>query len=265
MLAETLAWLFTPASTTARRLGHLAESVAIAARYRRCRAAWAPHLAATRQALLDSARAAPGHRIALVLGSGHLLDVPLAELSELFKEVWLVDIVQPWSTRLAARRHDHVRLIETDVTECLADRPERPPVPGRFLDEAGIDWVASVNLLSQLDSPRLALPTGYGEALMVSHLAWLARFQAPVCLVSDIEQTRHDTYGAVIERRDLRPLLANWETVSEWRWDLAPPGELADGQSAWHRVAALSRQHEHQGDVEQAQAQVGANQDADAV
>ncbi|MFA5081700.1 MAG: hypothetical protein WC474_04040 [Hydrogenophilaceae bacterium] len=250
MLAEALAWLLTPVPATARRLGHLAESIAIAARHRRCRAAWAPHLAASRQTLLESARAAPGHRVALVLGSGHLLDVPLAELAELFESVWLVDIVQPWSSRLAARRYANVRLIELDLTECLHRLPEPPPLPSIFLDEPAIDWVASVSLLSQLaNPPRRWLQTNrpdldaelYGKALMARHLEWLASFRVPVCLLADIEQTRLDTRGEIAERQDYRPLLAGWQINAEWRWNLAPPGELANGETAFHRVAALSR------------------------
>ncbi|MDD5364280.1 MAG: hypothetical protein PHR30_02975 [Gallionellaceae bacterium] len=253
MLAEALAWLLTPAPATARRFGHLAESIAIAARHRRCRAAWAPHLAASRQALLESARTAPGQRIALVLGSGHLLDVPLAELAGSFESVWLIDLVHPWSSRLAARRYANVRLIALDVTECLDRLPDEPPLPARFLDEPGIDWVASVNLLSQLaglpqhwlrrNRPGLdeAAIHRYGEALMARHLEWLARFRAPVCLLTDIGQTRLDARGEIVERHDYRPLLAGWQVSAEWRWDLAPPGELADGQTAFHRVAALTR------------------------
>jgi hypothetical protein len=40
MLAEFLTWLVTPAPWLARRFGYLQESVAIAARYHRCRLAW---------------------------------------------------------------------------------------------------------------------------------------------------------------------------------------------------------------------------------
>jgi hypothetical protein len=252
MLREAFAWLVTPASATARRLGHLAESVAIAARHRRCQLAWAPHLAASRAALLASARAAPGRRIALVLGSGHLLDVPLADLAALFREVWLVDVVQPWPARLAAHRLANVRLIEADVTAWLTQRTATPAIPDLFLGETAVDWVASVNLLSQLAPARLGLPEAVGEALMVNHLAWLARFRAPACLVCDLEQSRLDGTGALVEGHDFRPLLAGWTVAAEWRWDLAPPGELAGGASAWHRVAALHRQDEDQGDVGQA-------------
>lgn len=279
MLAEALAWLLTPTSATARRMGHLAESIAIAARHRRCRAAWAPHLAASHRALLDSAQRAPSHRRALVLGSGHLLDVPLAELAMLFEEVWLVDIVQPWSSRHQARRYDNVRLIERDLTECLDRMPAEPCLPSGFLDDGRISWVASVNLLSQLASlpqgwlherrPDLAesAVSRYGEALMANHLEWLSRFRAPVCLLADIEQTTLDAHGIVLDGQDFRPLLADWRVLSEWRWDLAPTGELTGGQSAFHRVAALARQRqdEYQRDIQQAQCQVGGHQEPDPV
>lgn len=253
MLAEAIAWLLTPASRSARRLGHLGESIAIAARHRRCGAAWAPHLAASRQALLESARRAPSHRVALVLGSGHLLDVPLAELAGMFEEVWLVDIVHPWPSRRAVRRYANVRLIEADVTEWLDELAGEPAVPARFLDEARLDWVASVNLLSQLahlpqrwlmaNRPDLEADTviRFGETLMIRHLEWLARFRAPVCLLADVEQTRLDARGEVADTRDYRSLLAGWQINAEWRWDLAPAGELNAGQSAWHRVAAMTR------------------------
>jgi hypothetical protein len=253
MLAEALSWLLTPASGTARRMGHLGETVAIGARHRRCRQAWAPHLSASKRALLASADAATRRRTALVVGSGLLLDVPLAEVARLFEAVWLVDLVHPWSSRLQARRYPNVRLIEHDVTESLAGLPREPALPGRFLDQDGIDWVASVNLLSQLP----VQPTRWlrdhgrgrseadleriGEQLMRNHLAWLCRFQAPVCLLADLEQITLNADGHVLERRDFSTLLEGWQIQADWRWDLAPPGELGDGTSAYHRVAALTR------------------------
>lgn len=239
MLAEALAWLFTPASTLARRTGHLSESIAIMARERRCRMAWAPHLAASRKALLASARRPSLRRVALVLGSGPLLDVPLAELSRLFDEVWLVDMVHPWRARRRARRYGNVRLIEHDVTEGLASRYPAGARPVRFLDEGRVDWVASVNLLSQLPGPAQSGTAMEAHAAMTAHLEYLAGFRAPVCLLADLEQVTLDCDGAVAEVVDFRPLLPGWRLSSEWRWDVAPPGELDGGRSRYHRVAVL--------------------------
>jgi len=262
MLIEAVEWLLTPCPVTARRMGHLAESIAIRARARRCRAAWAPHLGRCREALRASVDGCRQRRIALLLGSGPLLDLPLAELSQRFEAVWLVDLVHPLAARWKARRYGNVRLIEHDVTECLGDLVGgQPPdldrlagrVPSRFLDEPRIDWVASLNLLSQL--PNLpgrwlrehqpALAAGqirdFTTALMGNHLAYLSRFEAPVCLISDLEQVTLAADGSEAQRADLTPLLSDWRARTEWLWEVAPPGELAAGGSAWHRVAALAR------------------------
>lgn len=262
MLLEAVEWLITPCPVTARRMGHLAESIAIRARARRCRAAWAPHLSRCQDALLASVDACRQRRIALVLGSGPLLDLPLAELSRRFEAVWLVDLVHPLAARWQARRYGNVRLIEHDVTECLGDLLHGQPldpdrlagrVPGRFLDEPRIDWVASLNLLSQLPNParrwlrrhqpQLSKETirAGTDALMGNHLAYLARFRAPVCLVSDLEQFTLAADGGIVEQTDLTSLLEGWRIDAEWRWAVAPQGELAAGGSAWHRVAALAR------------------------
>ena len=58
MLREALDWLVTPSLPFARRSGHLSEFVAIAARRRRHRAAWASHEARSRAAVLRAATAA---------------------------------------------------------------------------------------------------------------------------------------------------------------------------------------------------------------
>jgi hypothetical protein len=246
MLAEALAWLITPASWHARRAGYLSESIAIMARERRCRRAWTPHLAASRRALLASAQRCRSHRVALLLGSGPLLDVPLAELSGLFDEVWLVDVVHPWPARRQARRHANVRLIEHDVAEGGLDWSAWLAGPNR------IDWIASVNLVSQLPfrGPD-------GRDAMRAHLAALERQDAPACVLADLEQVTLDSVGRVVEREDFQPLLRDWARLDEWRWDVAPPGELGGGLQRYHRVARLERrQQEDQDDVGQPQAEV---------
>jgi len=240
-------------------MGHLAESIAIRARQRRCRAAWASHRAHTRAALLDAVERdtrSERRRTALVLGSGPLLDIPLAELAARFESVWLVDLVHPWSARWQAHGFSNVRLITHDVSECLDGLLHDPhaavPVPTRFLDEPSIDWVASVNLVSQL--PRLpaawlvrrgrldeAHAARFAQAMIEAHLAWLTAFAAPVCLVADLVQTEVDARDETVELADYRTLFQGWESTREWRWDVAPPGELATGGHAWHSVAALRK------------------------
>lgn len=252
MLAEWWSYLTTPCSPEARRMGYLRESIAIRARHRRCRHAWAPHLAKTRQALTASLERCRQRRTALVLGSGLLLDVPLAELAASFEEVWLVDMVHLPVARREAARYPNVRCIEWDVSECaaavLAGKGRDALVEGRpsaFLQEARVDWVGSVNLLSQLpllplawlgEAPSSTHPLAV--AMMRRHLDYLSRFRAVVCLVADAEQLRVDGDGTMGGADLATPLGLSAHAFSQWWWDLAPAGEVARGYAIRHRVLA---------------------------
>jgi hypothetical protein len=150
MIAEALEWLVTPCPPYARRLGLLTESIAISARHRRCRKAWAPHLAATQQAILEAIERTPRRRTALVMGSGALLDVPLAELADAFEHVLLVDLVHPWPARLKTRHLPQVTHVTDDVTGALeaVGRGELVgPRPFARLADPEVDLAVSLNLL----------------------------------------------------------------------------------------------------------------------
>lgn len=264
MLAEWWAYAGTPCRPLARRLGYLREAIAIGARYRRCHAAWQAHLRHSRQALLETAATCSRHRTALILGSGHLLDVPLAELAERFQRMLLVDVLHPRSARRQAHRYGNVQLIEHDLTECAAAVAALPrdaaaatiaalgqTQPARFLDEDGIDLVASVNLLSQLPLVPahwlLQRYPNHPESLfnqlawqwMLRHLEYLQRFDATVCLIADAEQITLGPAQAVVEHTDYSALpWPDAAPLGQWWWDIAPRGEAGPGLSSRHRVLA---------------------------
>lgn len=259
MLTEWLTRFAADCTKPARRLGYLRESISIRSRYRRCRTAWQPHLTNSRAALLDSLQACSSFRTALVFGSGLLLDVPLDELARRFAQVYLVDVVHLPEVRRAVRRHANVRCIDLDVTGFIEhmsglspEHLELPP-PDCFLDEPSIDWVASVNLLSQLPLlpadclrqhfPELdeAMLEAWGTQVMRQHLDYLAAFAAPTCMLADMEQTVLNLDGEVIENIDFAARLGlDMPPSKEWRWDIAPPGEIAPDIGSFHRVAAWS-------------------------
>lgn len=258
MLAEWVTWLTADCPPLARRLGYLRESIGIRARHQRCRTAWQPHLDCSKAALLQSLQSCRDFRIALVFGSGLLLDIPLAELSGRFREVWLVDFVHLPAARKAARRYPNVYCITHDVTECLETLASARdladaiiPAPTRFLDVAEVDWVASVNLLSQLpllpqewmrqhfpeaDEPGWA---EWGARLMQQHLDYLCAFSAPACLLMDTRQTRSLKNGNILEQRDFSALARAGQPFAHWRWEIAPPGEITPDSTRFHEVAAL--------------------------
>ena len=60
MVLEWLEAALTPCPNELRDLGYRTELIAIGARYRRCRAAWADHLARSRRAVEHAIARAPG-------------------------------------------------------------------------------------------------------------------------------------------------------------------------------------------------------------
>jgi len=259
MLNEWLTYLAADCPPLVRKLGYLRESIGIRSRYRRCKTAWQPHLENSRSALLESLHACSNYRTALVFGSGLLLDIPLPELASRFENVLLVDLVHLPETLRTARRHANVRCLSCDITGFLErmktitpDNLDLPP-PTYFIDDPTVDWVASVNLLSQLpllplDWLRKRFPEideatleNWGTRLMRQHLNYLATFPAPACMLADIEQTTYAQNGDVTEHADFAEKLGfDHQALAKWRWDIAPPGEIAPGIGRFHCVAALT-------------------------
>ena len=241
LLAFVLA-LANPAPLRLRRLGYVRESGLLHARSRRCRAAWAPHLARSRDVVVRAASDCVSWRLAVVLGSGLLDDVPLADLAARFERVRLVDAVHPWPTRLAVRRHPNVDLVTAEISGGLAE-----PALAEAL--RGANFVVSANVLSQL--PILPLdayaragqeaPPRLAAAIVDAHLSALtlaAREGARVCLITDTVQRQEDREGRAVETFDLLAGTALPEPSVAWDWELAPFGEAARHRRTLHRVHA---------------------------
>src|SRR5689334_19268051 len=148
----------------ARALGLAHEHAAIAARFARVGAAWAPHLAASQRAILDGATRCRARQTALIVGAGQCLDVPVAELAGLFDRVLLVDVVICPAARQWARRFPgRVECQAWDATGALEAVARRrrtltaPEAAGLFQRgcpqlPGGVepDLVVSTNCVSQL-------------------------------------------------------------------------------------------------------------------
>ncbi|MCC7259950.1 MAG: hypothetical protein IT567_02840 [Alphaproteobacteria bacterium] len=243
MLLEWLSSLTTLCPLAeARRLGYLHEAIAIPARYRRCREAWKPHLEQSQQAIRDAIARCEHKRTALVIGSGALLDIPLRELSEAFGEVMLVDIAHPRAALREIRKYTNVTAQYIDITEiareiCVAKKGRALPLsrPRYALDRRDIDLVVSANLLSQLPllPERYLRKRGFEEAaihgccrqILSAHLEYLEGFDARLCLITD---TEHRIYEGdrLREREDRLYGLTLPAPASQWRWHIAPAGEI---------------------------------------
>jgi hypothetical protein len=241
MLAEMLLYRLTRAEPWAQALGYREGAVRLWSRHGRCERAWATHLENTRRFVGEAAAAASGSRTALVFGSGLLADLPLDGLRAKFARIVLVDVVHLPTVRWRTRGMANVEHVVADLTGTarglVADPAGDPPEPGSEfgLDDPAVDFVVSLNLVSQLPlAPTEWLEAhgrseadaaAYGRQVVAAHFAHLARFSCPVCIVGDRAQTYLDRSGRTIETDD--PLYGHAPPPADahWTWDLAPLGE----------------------------------------
>lgn len=261
MLFDLITSLTTPCSPAIRHLGYLTEAIDMRGRSRRNAAAWQLHLDNTRRFVLSSAEKCRDRSSLIILGSGLLLDVPLAELASLFREVILMDVVCLPEIRNRIKAYNNVSFIECDVTGTagqlyrnsltgITEMPESDPLlPGIGRD---CSLVVSLNILSQLwVVPRVYAGRrfrGLNEyqvdewcgRVVAAHYAFLRSLPCDVCLVADHEFVTRNRDGGVISKGSTVYDLELPVPDKEWRWNIVPPGtdpasvskELIVG--AWH-------------------------------
>ena len=255
MLREAFEYLTTPCPPLARRFGYLAEMVALGARYRRQRRAWAPHVAACHRFIEQAIqRVEPGGR-ALVAGSGLLIEVPLETLTARFDQVVLVDMLHSRAVRRRAAGLPNVHLVELDVSGALA--PLAAALDGGALLPTGFEplpidgepfhFALSCNLLSQLpllpleaverraphtpDAERLA----FARRMVQGHLCWLSDIAERAALFTDIDSSWLDR-GTVMEVEESTWGLPLPAPDMSWLWDIAPAPEQDRRQDLRHSV-----------------------------
>lgn len=245
MLAELVVWAGVAASPPARRLGYARAAVSLWSRRRRCARAWAVHEENTRAFALSLAAAAPRRDILWLLGGGTLADLPLADLSALYRRIVVFDIALLGLARRGARRFANVELRAADVTGMVAPLAEwrsgMPlPIPSvealRDLDPVPPDCVLSLNLLSQL--PLLPMQwlqehgisrsgaEGFGRAVLRAHLDGLASLGCPAGLVTDRTRLWRDRDGALVLQESAMLDVPLPDADQTWHWPLAPRGEI---------------------------------------
>jgi hypothetical protein len=262
MLPELLRSLTLRCPRWARSLGLAHEQVAITYRHRRHRDAWAPHLAASRAAILDGAARCRGRRLACVIGAGDCLDVPVRELTECFERVVLTDVVlSPEAQRLARQSRGQIRAEIWDATGALSALADAPGT--LTLEQATAlfaqadpelppggepDLVVSANCISQLGVvpvQRLAGVDGDAAAAQrcaaaasQRHWQWLAARPGVRVLLGDrtrldLSPTEHE-----LNRESVPGMEGLRASDRTWRWWLAPIPELSSDYHRVHEVGA---------------------------
>lgn len=261
MLHEAYLWLTTPCPPYVRWMGYLYQIIAMRGRHLRHRESWRPHLERTRQFILSSAERCANRKRVVVLGSGLLLDFPLKQLSGMFEEVVLADIVHLPEVHRIIWPYPNVHLVQCDVTG-IADKlyqnvrqnkrelPSGEPFFPEIDENAGL--LISLNLVSQLaavpfDYVLRKMPELEGEGLNAwsdevreAHVRALRQLSCDVCLVADYGYVWRDSGGKVIEEGSTIGSIILPEPDQSWTWHLAPLGEISKEWAkeltvgAWH-------------------------------
>lgn len=178
-----------------------------------------------------------------ILGSGWLLDLPLAELAEKAKIVSLIDIVHPPEVIKQCHSFKNVELNETDVTGGVIEEVWKKT--GRFplikklksLSEITIPeftpktdpgMIISLNILTQLET----LPVSYlkkkakipedeisifRSTLQKKHIDFLRKYNS--VLISDVAEIFTDNSGKVTEEKTLMTEIPAGRFNEKWTWD----------------------------------------------
>ena len=264
MLVEWLEHLLTRCPPELRGFGLLREQIGLDARAKRQHAGWAPHLRASRAAMLQAAARCERRELAVILGAGTGHDVPIADLAKNFRRVVLVDVF--WRPR-AARRWQalpNVTCLAVDLSGALA----RLWQDGKHLDDAAVlacfaeapppelpgpaDLLISANLASQLAlAPATWLartgPRGMDfvdaceRAACRRHVSWFLAQPGVRCLVADQARVALHPDGRLAEREPLMADLNLGQPDQTWTWALAPIPEWDAKLHLHHEVGCWIR------------------------
>lgn len=259
MLAEMLVWAGTQATKPARQLGYARAAVSLWSRRRRWAREWAEHEANTRDFALKTVGVCRHRDTVWLLGGGTLADLPLAELSGLFRRVVVFDTAWLPQARAQARRWPNVELQLADVTGLVLPLSEwrlgMPlPIPSaaamRELDPVPPDCVLSLNLLSQLpllpmeyiqrSGITLQAAEAFGRAILEAHLRGLEAFVCPVGLIADARRIWRSRAGEVVLSESAVMGVQLPACEKSWRWPVAPRGEI-DNETGLEITVEASR------------------------
>ena len=259
MIGEFLRYITTLAPERIRKFGYLKRLIALEFRAKRCETAWASHQRATRNFILKIADLCERQRVAVVLGSGLLLEVPLKGLAEKFERVYLVDIFHMPQVRREAKKHFNVKLLTGDITGVFqAIKENHPPgghtpaPPARIPHLKEADLIVSCNCLTQLGGPFNAYfekTRGFSDLdsdkltyqLMEAHCKAIANDATGVgVIISDVERFVMQD-DKIVSRTDLLkayklPLTPTLAHNEEWDWLFAPHPEEHPSHDYIHTV-----------------------------
>ncbi|MGQ9619825.1 MAG: hypothetical protein ACUVTX_02430 [Bacteroidales bacterium] len=225
------------------KLGYYSYQERLIYRYLRQRGNWDAHLTNCRRFLLRAVEIMKPGKIT-VLGSGWILDFPLAELLEKSVKITLIDIVHPPDVKKQLAGNERVKIIEEDITGGLIEevwnKAGRLPFYRKMnslscitvkeyrLKDEDPGMVVSLNILSQLDVLPVRLLRRKAVVkeedierlryeIQKKHLDFLLRFNS--VLITDTKEIFTNRHGVVTEELTIVVPLPQSAITEEWTWD----------------------------------------------
>ena len=223
---------------------------------------WDSHLEHCRNFILKAIDLQKPEKIT-VLGSGWLLELPLAEMVEKVNVVCLADIVHPPEVIQQVRSLNKVILHETDITGGLIREVwqktrnysffnKLKSLNGIIIPEYEPEWdpgmVVSLNILTQLESLLIDYLrkrsticedeyNRFRTAIQRSHIDFLKKHKS--VLITDYSEVTTKNNGAFSTFTSLLTDLPSSGVKEEWSWDFDKAGSDFYNSTSIMKVVAL--------------------------
>jgi len=223
---------------------------------------WDDHLALCRNFILKSLDYYKPQKVT-VLGSGWLLELPIAEMIEKTGKIYLVDIVHPPDVIAQAGKLKNVELIEEDISGGLIEEVWQKTRKFFFFNklhsleniniheyEPDFDpgMVISLNILTQLESLLLTFLKNrsdiseeeyyaFRREIQNKHLNFLKKH--PSVLITDYEEVITNKQGTITKISTMVTEIPANRFSEEWIWDFDQTGtDLNNSRSLMKVIAA---------------------------
>ncbi len=203
---------------------------------------WDSHLERCRNLILKALDLFNPEKVT-VLGSGWLLELPLAEMDEKTKEVVLVDIIHPPEVYSQTAGMKRIKLVEEDVTGGLIEEIWKKTGKRTFINKLSSlgqviipdyqpvedpGMVISLNILTQLEFLPLkflrkkskATETEFlrfREEIQKSHIRFLMKHRS--VLITDVAEIYTDNSGKETEEKTAVVQMPSGKITEEWTWN----------------------------------------------
>jgi len=243
-------------------MGFVHDQEGIMNRYLREQSNWESHLKHTRRFINTSFADHPAESIA-VLGSGWLLDIPLADLCDRFTRVFLVDIHHPVQISRKIRDFKRAELVTADLSggaveqlwegrkkrkhgdggswlaEIILKQPLPDLQPGAYVSVNPLNQqeILLCAYLTKTDYFQQEELTGFRTRIQSFHLEWITK--KPGCLITDTVEVNMDRQGNETVKSLLYTTLPAGFRSEQWNWEFDTRKTYRPGRRTRMEVSAV--------------------------